>query len=333
MLPMHDNTDKPEQDAACLVVLGTGGTIAGRAASTTEHLRYDSAQLPVQALLAALPCPAGTSIECEQVAQCDSKDMGPAIWRRLLVRVQHHLGRREVRGVVITHGTDTLEETAFLLQAVLNPSKPVVLASAMRPSTALVPDGPQNLADALVVAAEPGARGVMVVCSGQVLGAWDVQKVHPYRVAAFEAGEAGPLGGVEQGRCVWWRAWPEAVARGRRDALPALLARTDWPRVEWISSYAGATGALVDALLAQRVQAMGQGAYPLLQGLVVAGTGNGTLHADLLPALQRAQQAGVAVRLTTRCAAGRVVIGGNEPFEVLPWPPAKARLALMLELL
>ena len=118
----------------------------------------------------------------------------------MLQRVEACLTDPEVRGVVVTHGTDTLEETAFLLQAVLAPAKPVVLTCAMRPSTALVPDGPQNLVDAMQVASEPGARGVVAVCAGQVHSARLVQKVHTYRTDAFDSGDAGPLGLVEAGR-------------------------------------------------------------------------------------------------------------------------------------
>ena len=127
----------------------------------------------------------------EQVAQVNSKDMTLALWQSLVRRLAHHLARPEVGAVIVTHGTDTIEETAFLLQTVLKPSKPVVLTCAMRPATALVPDGPQNLSDAVAVALHPEARGVVVVCAGRIHGAIDVAKVHPYRTDPFDSGDAG----------------------------------------------------------------------------------------------------------------------------------------------
>src|SRR5690348_6482601 len=120
-----------------LVVLATGGTIAGRAVSASDNLAYQSAQIGVAQLLAGVPCPAGFALEGEQVAQIDSKDMDFAVWRALAQRCAHWLARDEVAGLVVTHGTDTLEETAFFLQSVLAPAKPVVLTGAMRPATSV----------------------------------------------------------------------------------------------------------------------------------------------------------------------------------------------------
>src|SRR5512139_2308283 len=132
-----------------IVVLGTGGTIAGTATGAGDSRNYRAAQLAVGELLAGLPRPGGCEVLSEQVAQVDSKDMDLAVWQQLLQRCLHWLAQPEVRGLVITHGTDTLEETAYLLQTVLAPRKPVVLTCAMRPATALDADGPQNLLDAL----------------------------------------------------------------------------------------------------------------------------------------------------------------------------------------
>ena len=324
--------------ARTLVVLGTGGTIAGRASAAGDNVGYTAGEVAVGQLLAGVqgmaaqvPTLQGWVFEAEQVAQVDSKDMGPAVWQALLARLSQHLARPEVAGLVVTHGTDTLEETAWLLQAVLAPTKPVVLACAMRPATALVPDGPQNLMDALCVAATPGARGVLAVCAGRVHQARHVQKVHTYRLDAFDSGDAGPLGCVEEGRLRRWQAWPEGTADDRFQArqLQRLLADTAWPRVELITSHAGADGALVRALLATSVPAVP------LRGLVVAGTGNGTLHADLLAALREAQAAGVVVRRGTRCAYGQVVPGPNDDMlaDTGGLSPVKARLSLVLDLL
>lgn len=319
-----------------LLVLGTGGTIAGRALQRGDHVGYRAGEVTVADLLAGIPVPAGWRVQAEQLAQVDSKDMGPGVWRPLLARVRDLLLQPDVAGLVITHGTDTLEETAYLLQRLLAPAKPVVLTCAMRPATALVPDGPQNLADALVVAAEPGARGVLAVCAGRIHSALEVRKVHHYRLDAFDSGDAGPLGLVEQGACTRFKPWPatDEPEPGRRLAvLDRLLGQQPWPRVECLFSHGGMDGWLVRALLAQDA-AQGRQRPDRLQGLVVAGTGNGTLHADLLAALLEAQAAGLRVWRTTRCASGRVLSApdSQDPISAVALPPAQARLALLLEL-
>lgn len=302
----------------CIVILGTGGTIAGTASSAGDHTGYRSGQLDVSSLLAAVPPLAGQKLEAEQVAQLDSKDMDFATWQRLAVRCAAHLARPEVAGVVITHGTDTLEETAWFLQRVLAPAKPVVLTAAMRPATALSADGPQNLMDAVTVARSEGARGVVAVLGGRVWGAADVRKVHGYRVEAFDGGDAGPLALVEEGALRVLRPWPEGAALGlARVACDAAR----WPWVEIVVSAAGARGAPVDALVAAGVQ-----------GIVVAGTGNATVHDELAAALRRAGQRGVAVRRASRGLAGRVVGAGEWP-DAGALGPFKTRVELLLELL
>jgi L-asparaginase len=258
----------------------------------------------------------------EQVAQVDSKDMSFDLWRQLALRCGHWLAQDDIGGVVITHGTDTLEETAYFLQAVLAPAKPVVLTCAMRPATALAPDGPQNLLDAVAVARAAGARGVVVVCAGAIHGALQVAKQHTYRLDAFSSGDAGPIGYVEEGKLRLTGSWPEPDDQAAL-ALKKLTDAGRWPRVEIVMSHAGAGGALVDALVAQGVD-----------GLVVAGTGNGSVHRDLLAALGEAQARGVKVVRSTRCPQGRVLA---RPNDALPdsggLSPVKARIALMLELL
>lgn len=331
-IPPRADRTRPDR----LLVLGTGGTIAGRAGQRGDHVGYRAGEVAVADLLAGIPEPAGWRVQAEQLAQVDSKDMGPGVWRPLLVRVRQLLEQADVGGIVITHGTDTLEETAYLLQRLLAPAKPVVLTCAMRPATALAPDGPQNLADALVVAAEPGARGVVAVCAGRIHSALEVRKVHHYRLDAFDSGDAGSLGLVEQGACIRFRPWPAAdePEPGRRLAwLERLLGQQPWPRVECLFSHGGTDGWLVRALLAQDA-ALGRQRPDRLQGLVVAGTGNGTLHQDLLAALLEAQAAGLRVWRSTRCASGRVLSAGAspEPLPAVALPPAQARLALLLEL-
>ena len=319
--------------AHTLVVLGTGGTIAGRAQRPDDLVGYQAGAIGIDELLHGIPVPAGVRVRFEQVAQIDSKDIGPPVWHALIAAVRCELLRPEVRGIVITHGTDTLEESAWLLQRLLNPAKPVVLTCAMRPATALAPDGPQNLADALLVAAEPGARGVVAVCAGRIHSGLEVRKVHHFRLDAFDSGDAGPLGLVEQGACTRFRSWPDSSEHHEPQRVERLLYGSPWPRVECLFSHGGADGWLVRALLAHDA-AQGCDHPERLRGLVVAGTGNGTLHVDLLAALREARAAGVEVRRSTRCASGRI-IGGSaaDAIPALSLPPAQARLALLLELL
>ncbi len=304
-----------------LVILGTGGTIAGQAASAADNIGYTAAQVGIDQLLATLPALVLRGpLLAEQVAQIDSKDMSFAVWARLAARVNHFLARDDVQGIVITHGTDTLEETAYFLQAVCRPGKPVVLTCAMRPATALAPDGPQNVMDAVAVARHPGARGVVAVCAGTIHSAFDVQKVHTYQLDAFSSGDAGPIGYIEEGCLRLMRNWPVAQAGRAQVAIENIAV---WPRVEILMSYAGAGAAMVEALVDHGVQ-----------GLVVAATGNGTLHHALQAGLLRAQAAGVKVVRSTRCANGRVL---PLPDDAIPdskgLSPVKARVALMLDLL
>lgn len=317
-----------------VVILATGGTIAGTAADASQSVGYTAAQLGVEQILAAVPGLAqlaGGALLSEQVAQLDSKDMDNASWATLARRCAFWMAREDVAALVVTHGTDTLEETAWFLQQVLPRSaKPVVLTCAMRPATALQADGPQNLRDAVACAVDAQAQGVLVVAGGQVHGARAVRKLHPYRLDAFSSAEQGVLGWVEEGR-VRWQQRPQAdTDPAWRGDLATLPVDGQWPWVEMVTSHAGADGRAVDALLAQGVQ-----------GLVVAATGNGTLHRDLEPALQRALQAGVPVWITTRCGEGQLVAAqeGLDPgpagagFLAVDLPPLKARISLQLALL
>lgn len=310
-----------------IVILGTGGTIAGQSPSATNNIDYTAAQLGVDQLVAAIPELAQHgNLLCEQVAQIDSKDMTFAVWTTLSTRIQHHLAQDDVQGVVITHGTDTLEETAYFLHAMLSPGKPVVLTCAMRPATATAPDGPQNILDAVMVARCPDARGVVVVCAGVVHSAIDVQKVHTSQLNAFSSGDAGAIGFIEENGLKKGLNWP-VTQQIRAQAAPENIAKlnqiSSWPRVEIVMNYAGASGALVDALVAQGVQ-----------GLVVAGTGNGTVHHALEAALLKAQTGGVQIVRATRCVSGRVMARADDRFPTSNGlSPVKARIAMMLKLM
>ena len=285
--------------ASKLVFLGTGGTIAGSAATACDNVGYTAAQVGIAALLKALP--GALSCVSEQVAQVDSKDMEFSVWTALAQRCQHHLSNPQVRGLVITHGTDTLEETAWFLHRVLDSSKPVVLTCAMRPATSAAPDGPQNLRDAVTVAMAPGARGVLVVCAGDIHSARQVQKIHPYRLNAFSSGEEGPVGWVEEDTVRLASNWPLAQMQPALIAMKNIAKGEAWPRVEIVMSHAGAQSEMVKALVRS-------GAH----GLVAVATGNGTLHHALESALERAQEVGVMVRVVSRCPLGHIVAASGE---------------------
>ena len=310
-----------------LVVLGTGGTIAGESGRPDDNIGYRAAQRGVADLMAGLPLAQGVTLSCEQVAQLDSKDMDHPTWQALLGRVRHWLADPTVDGVVITHGTDTLEETAYFLSATLGPcAKPVVLTCSMRPATALAPDGPQNLVDAVSVASDRKAAGVLVVCAGLVHEAKTVQKVHTYQPDAFSSGDAGPCARVYEGQVAWLRTPPSASDRAAYEAVAAAclaLPAVDWPWVSVLYSHAGAQGREVDALAAQGVR-----------GLVIAATGNGTLNQGLDQALKRAAVSGVSVWRSSRCAFGPVLVTEAGGWPVMPGlNPVKARVALMLQLM
>ncbi|MFG6487642.1 asparaginase [Roseateles sp. BYS78W] len=312
-------TEKLQIPEPLIVILGTGGTIAGTAKTASDGVGYTAAQLRVEDLLAAVPALQARRLEAHQVAQLDSKDMDFATWQRLAQAVQAQLARPEVGGIVVTHGTDTLEETAYFLHRVLAPAKPVVLTAAMRPATALAPDGPQNLFDAVQVAATPGASGVVVAFAGRVHDAVQVRKTHSYRVDAFESVDGALVARVEEGAVRLLGCWPAGEAVG--------LARVErsaenWPRVDIVINHAGADGRVVQALVREGID-----------GLVAAGTGNGTLAAPLDAALRDAEAQGVRVVRSTRCDAGPVMdLPGLLP-AAGALSPVKARIELILVLL
>jgi len=308
-----------------IVVLGMGGTIAGVGDASAPR-GYRSGEVSVDALVAcAAGLPEGFEVSTEQLAQVDSKDMHEGLWLLLATRIAHWVARDDVAGVVVTHGTDTLEETAYFLAATLAPDKPVVLTGAMYPSTHATPDGPGNLRDALKIAAHAGARGILVMFAGRLFAGSEVRKVHPLRRDAFDAGDAGALARLEGEDLALDRPWPVPDAAYQPKALVALqalvAARRPLPWVAWITSHAGATGAEVHALVAAGVK-----------GLVVGGTGNASLHHRLEDALAEARAAGVPVEVGSRCSLGdaeSVVPGSTEA----ALPPAKARIAMQLRLI
>lgn len=308
-----------------IVILGTGGTIAGQGAAQGGSVGYKAGQIGVAQLLQPIAQGALQNrfeFAIEQVAQLDSKDMDIATWQQLAKACMQWLGRDDVAGLVITHGTDTLEETAWFLQCVLQPRKPVVLTCAMRPATALSADGPANLRDAIVCAAQSVA-GVWMTALGEVHSAQWLRKVHPYRVNAFASGAQGPAGWVEEDVLRWAGGASAPEPQTLPNGAAWMRDAAQWPWVEIVTSTAAARPAAVDALVAAGVQ-----------GLVVAGTGNGSIHYALQQALSRAASQGVVIWRTTRCEQGQIVLADGEPDAgVTALSPVKARISLMLALL
>lgn len=264
-------------------VLATGGTLAGEGKAAMGST-YRPGVLSVDQILAGIPSLGKIAeLRGEQFAQLGSQDMTEQIWLALAKRTQELLAREEVSGVVITHGTDTQEETAYFLHLTVRSPKPVVLTGAMHPSTDLGADGPRNLYNAVACAASPLAagRGVMVLMDDQILSADDVTKVSTLGPGAFQNPSFGPLGRMLNGT-------PQFTRRSeRRHTIRSefdLSSIDSLPRVEVVSSYAGATSLFIRAA----VQA---GA----RGIVIAGVGNGNLSAEMLNAASSAHREEVAI--------------------------------------
>lgn len=204
-----------------IAILATGGTIAGSADDAGSAARYRAGAVPIDQLLAAskLGLERLANVRAEQVAQIDSKDLTFDVWEKLVARIRHWIDVERVDGVVITHGTDTLEETAMLLHLTQQTDTPIVLTAAMRPSTSLSADGPLNLLNAVRLAASPSARGrgVLVALNQRVHAARDVQKGHTYAVEAFVSPDTGALGFVLDTQVQFQRAGQRVAAA---DVLP-----------------------------------------------------------------------------------------------------------------
>lgn len=308
-----------------VVILATGGTIAGSAETQTQA-GYTSGQVGVETLLAAVPQLGElASVSGEQVANVGSQDMNDAIWLKLADRVNELLGSPEVDGIVITHGTDTIEETAYFLDLVTRSDKPVVLTAAMRPSTALSADGPLNIFNAVAVAADKAARGrgVLVVANDDIHAAKAITKTHTTDVQTFASGERGLVGHSLYGVNHFFT--PPHRAAGDRFSVANVKAL---PRVDVIYMHANFSPDMIDAAVANGSK-----------GLVIAGVGNGNMTGGALEAVKRAIGKGVVVVRSSRVPTGatgrNVEVNDDELGTVaaLDHNPAKSRVLLMLALL
>ena len=310
-----------------IVILATGGTIAGSAETQTQA-GYTSGQVGVDVLLKAVPqLEKLARVTGEQVSNVGSQDMNDAIWLKLARRVNEILAEDDVDGVVITHGTDTLEETAYFLDLVVHSRKPVVLTAAMRPSTALSADGPLNIYNAVAAAADPDAvgRGVLVAINDDIHDARSLTKTSTTDVQTFLSPERGLIGVSLYGKNDWFRfpykrhTYKSELSVEGVDALP---------RVDVLYITAGVSPDLVDC-------AVEHGA----KGIVTAGVGNGNMTSEELEAVKRAVAKGVVVVRSSRVTFGftgrNVEINDDEVGTVASGDlnPAKARILLKLVLL
>jgi len=275
-------------------LLATGGTIAG-AQTESGGRGYKSGAFSVEALIAAVPRLAElATLEVEQVAAIGSQDMDDATWLKLAARTQAALDRAHVAGAVITHGTDTMEETAYFLNLVLRTTKPVVLVGAMRPATAISADGPMNLYNAVAVAANPTAagRGVLVVANDEIHFAREVAKTNTTQVGTFRSSHRGLAGLVNAGRLHWYAP---AVRKHTSTSEFSTSLPPQLPRVDIIYAHAGMGRGLIDA-------AASSGAA----GIVIAGVGDGNLSAQAVAAAADAAKRGIVIVRSSRTGAGVV---------------------------
>jgi len=308
------------------VVLGTGGTIAGLRQQTDKPDTYRSGQLGITDILSNAGLDLSL-VEFQDVARIDSKNMTLPVWQDLYKAVALAQKRPDVGAVLITHGTDTLEETAFLLHALGPWPKPVLMTCAMKPADHPQADGPGNLRDALLLAALPGLSGVHVVFNARAHHAMHVQKTSTDHAEAFSSGMAGVS--AEKNGPDWTLKAPLVPALQQNIPSPDyFLQQSAWPRVEWLTHHSGSTPALIQALLQPLAGAV------QLRGLVVAGTGAGTVKPSWEAALQQAMAQGVSVWLTSRCTWGEAQVQAQQNCgELSPLSSAKACVGLALHLM
>jgi L-asparaginase len=310
-----------------IVIIATGGTIAGTAASSTETACYESAVLSIDELIAEIPALSNVAdVTGEQLAQIDSADMTHAIWLSLANRINTLLTSGTVDGIVVTHGTDTMEETAYFLNLVIKSEKPVVLVGALRPSNAMSTDGPMNLYNAVILAASPEAvgKGVLVTLNDTINCSRDVTKTNTSLQDAFKAPELGYLGYIQGGKPYFYRN-PARKHTVRTEFDLAGL--SNLPPVDIIYSHVGSS-----PILAQAAVAAGA------RGLVYAGVGNGGMSETMKIALSEIGKQGIAIVRSTRVTSGVVTRCGavdDDQYEFIvadTLNPQKARVLLMLAL-
>jgi len=289
--PLLAQESPPEQDYfPTVVVLSTGGTIAS---THSEEEGGFTSNLPGEQLVAAVPgLDQVARIEVQNVANVGSTNMTPDLWLEVSRRANEALERDEVAGVLVTHGTDTMEETAYFLDLTVTSEKPVIMVGAMRVASEWDADGPRNILNAarVAVSGEARGKGTFVVLNGEIHAAREVTKTHSLAVETFDTPEFGALGIVDADGVRFYRA------PLRRQSIP-MAPDVVLPTVDIIPNYAGSDGRLIRGLLKEGP----------VDGLVVDASGAGNIAAALFEAVREAREQGIAVVLTSRTHSGRVL--------------------------
>src|SRR3954463_11761992 len=321
MLIMQVNAQLPR-----VIILATGGTIAG-AGTSSDRAGYTAGKIPIEDLVGSIPTVKKiANITGEQVASVGSQDMTVDIWKKLAVRANEIFAKNEADAIVITHGTDTQEETGYFLDLVVASDKPVVLTGSMRPATAISADGPKNLYDAITVAINPNSkgRGVLVSFNEGIFDSREVMKLSTTKTNAFGSPNTGPIGQAYDGKVEYYSS---SVRQANNDKPFTVTATTKLPRVDIVYTYADAPSDQIDMLVSKKVD-----------GIVIAGVGNGNFNKAFTDAVKRAVAAGVIVCRASRAPSGRVVlhdeINDDELGTIVSddLTPQKARILLMLGL-
>jgi L-asparaginase len=316
-----------QQPLPNVVILATGGTIAGTGATSTTTVGYTAAKIGVDALIDAVPeLKKVANVRGEQVMQIASENMNNEAWLKLAKRVNQLLAQPDVDGVVITHGTDTIEETAYFLDLVVKSDKPVVVVGAMRPSTAISADGPINLYNAVILAGSKDAigKGVLVCLNDQINAAREVTKTNTATADTFRTPELGFLGYMQDNKAHFYR---ESTRRHTAKSEFDITNLDKLPQVDITYGYANASRVPVDAFVVAGAK-----------GIVNAGVGDGSLAEGVKTALIEARKKGVIVVRSARAGNGIVARNGEvnddqTDFVVSDTLTAqKARILLMLAL-
>lgn len=310
-----------------VTILATGGTIAGSGATSTTTVGYTAATVGVQRLIAAVPELAKVAnVSGEQVFQIASENMSNEHWLTLAKRVNVLLAQPTVDGIVITHGTDTLEETAYFLNLVVKSKKPVVVVGAMRPSTAISADGPINLYNSVLLAGSPEAvgKGVLVAMNDQIMAARDVTKANTSTLDTFRTPELGMLGYIQGNKPFFYR---QGLRKHTVETEFDIANLQALPEVEVVYGHANVGPVAVNAFVAAGAK-----------GIIHAGVGDGSLAAKVVPALKDARTKGVIVVRASRVGQGILARNGEANDDQLDFVVSdtlnaqKARILLMLAL-
>jgi L-asparaginase len=311
-----------------VVILATGGTIAGTGATSTTTVGYTAATVAVDRLIEAVPeLKKVASVKGEQVMQIASENMNNEAWLKLAKRVNELLARDDVDGIVITHGTDTIEETAYFLNLVVKSRKPVVIVGAMRPGTALSADGPINLYNAAILAGSEEAvgKGVLVTLNDEINGAREVTKTNTATTGTFRNWEMGFLGYMQDNKPHFYR---QSTRKHTVDTEFDVSKLDALPAVDIVYGYANMNRIPIDAFVAAGDK-----------GLVHAGAGDGSLARPAIePALIEARKKGVVIVRASRVGNGIVARNGEADDDKQDFVvsdtlnPQKARILLMLAL-